>query len=153
MKRMVECAALVLVFCVLIQATASGDSGHQRPYFSITGKATLTLDTTTGYWAYVESGIANHLGQADNFSTGTVDPSGSLTGTGTVTVSNGDKIFYDTAGQLGGTIQVFLTGGTGRFVNATGELTLGEPQNMETIQHGPLMIQRYDSSFEGWINY
>jgi hypothetical protein len=154
MKRTIGLVALGLAVCLVLQVAASVDGNRQElPYFSIKGSATLVIDTTTGYWAYVNSGIANHVGPVDNFATGLIDQQGWLTGTGTVTTNNGDQIFYDAAGPLGGAVVVTLTGGTGRFVNVSGQLTLGEPQNLETIQHGPLMIQRSDASFEGWISY
>ncbi len=152
MKRLVGTAALIGALCILLQATAGDQDSGVRPYFG-TASATMVLDTSSGYCVYVDSGTINHLGPETNFSTGILDPNGILTATGTVTTRNGDKIFYDSSGVLNGETLITLTGGTGRFVNVTGQLTLGQPQNVEMIQHGTLVISRFDITGQGWISY
>ncbi len=174
MKRMIGCAALVLALGVLVHVTATGqDSGPvpsawdvsglvpvtatgqdsgQMPY-TFRASATLTIDTTTGYAVYVDSGSGTHIGPETNFAPAFLDQNGILSGTGTVTTSNGDQIFYDAVGPLGGQLLVTITGGTGRFANVSGELTSWTYENIQISYHGPLMIIRYDSTAEGWISY
>ncbi len=154
MKRLIGCAVLVLVLGLgaLLQATAGDQDAGVRPYFG-TASATMVLDVTSGYCVYVDSGIINHLGPEANFSTGMLDANGILTATGTVTTSNGDKIFYDSRGALDGETVITLTGGTGRFVNVSGEVTLAPPQDVQMIQHGTLAIMTFDITGQGWINY
>ncbi len=153
MKRLIGCAALALLAGFLFQATASGEGGAQEPYW-YHGKATMVIEPT-GYWAYMESdGVGNHLGLgSSNFATGILDAGGNLTGTGTVTTTNGDQICYTFAGPMSGGVVITLTGGTGRFADVTGEMTLAPLANVETTQHGPLTILRGDSAGEGWISY
>ncbi len=153
MKRMIGCAAAGLALCTLLVALAGADGAQgMRPYrFHALG--TFVIDTTTGYLAYTDSGEGTHVGPETNFATGNLDPSGIVTGRGTVTASNGDKIFYDAVGPLGGQLVVTITGGTGRFANVTGALTRWTYENVEQIQHGPLLIVRADATAEGWISY
>ncbi len=155
MKRLIGCAVLVVALGVFLQAIA-GDGGNaqqgRRPY-KFTASATFVIDTTTGYVAYVDSGTGTHIGPETNFATGNLDTSGIVTGTGTVTTSNGDTIRYDAIGPLGGNLLITITGGTGRFAHVSGELTTWTYDNIQQIQHGPLMIIRYDGVAEGWISY
>ncbi len=151
MKRMIGCAAAGLLLCVLLPAIAGDTDANVMPY-RYTAAGTMIIDTNTGYLVYVDSGEGTHIGRETNFATGNM-ANGIITGAGTVTTSNGDKIFYDAVGPLGGQLLVTLTSGTGRFANVSGELTSWTYENVETIQHGPLMIIRYDSTATGWISY
>ncbi len=155
MKRVVGLAVVGLAICTFFVVLAVADTvkqGGRQPYW-VRASATMVIDTTTGYGMMTETGFGNHVGQETNFGMGFVDPNGTVTGSGTLTASNGDKIFWDSVAPLGGQTVITLMGGTGRFAHVTGQVLSGESQNVEMIQHGPLLITRFDGGGEGWISY
>jgi hypothetical protein len=104
--------------------------GTNRP---LTGTLTTitTVNLITGAGTQVSSGHFSHLGKVSgsaDFQFALVGPSGfSFTGTGTTVAANGDKLFTTvsaTNGTLGppitSTSTNTITGGTGRFADASG---------------------------------
>jgi hypothetical protein len=105
--------------------------GTQRP-LSGTSKATTVINLVTGAATGESSGQLSQLGAV----TGSAEQQFALlgsgfgfTGTGTTVAANGDKLLISSSGTgtLGPPIQttgvVTITGGTGRFADASGTFT------------------------------
>jgi hypothetical protein len=138
MGKAITFASLTIAITVLIPASALGNAkGTDRPAkVTFSDTSVVNLERFTFHYAGTE--LNAHLGKS------TVEGEGSffLTGFNTfdqsdsfvVTAANGDKVFGTDAnmgegspeGLLAGNTQTTtttITGGTGRFVNATGTLT------------------------------
>jgi hypothetical protein len=87
-------------------------------------------------------GEATHLGRFTLTSVFTVTPppASTASGTATWTAANGDEIFTSTAGQAVITFPVAviaethtITGGTGRFADASGSIVVDRSLNLQTL--------------------
>jgi hypothetical protein len=113
-------------------AAMGAAKGTERP-LSGTGRTTTTINLVTGEGTNVSSGRLSHLGATtgsvvEQFAL--VGPNGfSFTGTGTIVAANGDKLFtaISGTGTFGPPVQsttiTRITGGTGRFADASGTFT------------------------------
>ena len=99
----------------------TGESSFQCSVDLSTGTVSSTgFSTGAGHWTA--------LGHMDSLSIDPVADRGVYSGTGTLVTANGDQIFYSftTSWQLStgaGTHLITVTGGTGRFVGASGDGT------------------------------
>jgi hypothetical protein len=103
------------------------------------------------------AGIASHLGkstfEAVSYVTVSFPPPFTVTGSRTITAANGDKIFTTFTGtstpvvdgKNGADLQETITGGTGRFANASGSFT--------TKARNDFTIASLKADFEGYIKY
>ena len=102
-------------------------------------------------------GVASHLGKStfEAHTSVTVNPQPPFTvnGTRTITAANGDKIFTTFTGTSvpvvngmnGADLQETITGGTGRFENASGSFTTTARNNFNTSS--------FKADFDGYIKY
>ena len=102
-------------------------------------------------------GIASHLGkstfEATSSVTVTFPPPFKVTGSRTITAANGDKIFTTFSGNStpvvnglnGADLQETITGGTGRFADASGSFTTKARNNFIT--------STFTADFDGYIRY
>ena len=103
------------------------------------------------------TGIASHLGKstfdAISYVTVTAHPPFTVTGTRTITAANGDQIFTTFSGtsvpvvngKNGADLNETITGGTGRFADASGHFT--------TTARNNFIIASFKADFDGYIKY
>jgi hypothetical protein len=125
-----------LASLALLQLAGTAAAGEQVPFKGrLEGSYTVTVVPPIGTFQGSGSGEATHLGgftyefpHTVNF--GTTPPTG--IGTYSFTAANGDKVFAEFLGQSTPVAPGFvlveeegvITGGTGRFANASGEFTI-----------------------------
>src|SRR5690606_33249714 len=102
-------------------------------------------------------GIASHLGKSsfEALTSVTIHPQPPFTvnGTRTITAANGDQIFTTFSGTStpvvngmnGADLQEIITGGTGRFANASGSFT--------TMARNNFFTSSFKADFNGYIKY
>ena len=118
-------ALATLTVCALALSTL-GSTKHpvERP-FKNHANATWVLSLQDGSGEGQEWGEGTHVGRYTNQSSAIwdLDPAhfGIVSGQGTLTAANGDEVFWVMTPEKPGVVQT--TGGTGRFENATGEIT------------------------------
>lgn len=138
MRKAITLASLILAIAVLTPASALGKAkGTERPLkFSVSATSVVNLETLTNHYAGTE--IASHAGR------GTIEGDGSSKFSGFNTLeyhdswvftgANGDKLFGTSTGTVTGgpegllnsekvALAQTITGGTGRFQNASGTFT------------------------------
>ena len=103
------------------------------------------------------TGVASHLGRStfEAISNVAVSPHPPfvVSGTRIITAANGDQLFTTFTGTStpvinglnGADLQEIITGGTGRFVNATGNFT--------TIARNNFFTSTFTADFDGYIKY
>ncbi len=113
---------------------AGAANAIQRPILGI-AKGTTTVDLTTGAGTTLNNGFLLGIGLFNASSSSTFTYTGpntfSGTGTGSLVTANGNELFVTTAvtGTLNGSAVTArttdtITGGTGRFVGASGQITI-----------------------------
>jgi hypothetical protein len=129
MKRLVVfLVAVVTAAGMLVAFPATVGADHAVPFkgrleYTLTS-ATVEPDGTT-LVTYVGTGNVTHLGLVTTEFSSVIHVNGTFTYTGADTAANGDQLFFGGAGAFtspttsAGTFTI--TGGTGRFMNATGE--------------------------------
>jgi hypothetical protein len=135
--------------------------GTHRP-LTATTTSTTTVSLITEVGTTVSSGHLSHLGAVTGSGVAQfalVGPNGfSLTGTATTVAANGDKLFTITSGTgtLGPPVQNMvvntITGGTGRFADASGTLTtVGVSTSVSIV--GSIETVTLTSTVKGTISY
>jgi hypothetical protein len=116
-------------------ASAGQDVPFKGSYSGTASRSGSTVNIAT-------TGQATYLGESSEAITATVafsgTPCGSVAGTGTATAANGDELRFSTSGTIcpeGGGLFVVsvtraITGGTGRFADASGTLALTGMANL-----------------------
>ena len=162
LRKLIVLSGLVLAVVAMTPAPAMGAAnGTDRPLTG-TGTATTTVNLTTGAGTSVGSGPLSHLGavtSSDQLQFALVGPNGfSFTGTATIVAANGDELFTTVSGTgtLGPPVQNMvvntITGGTGRFADASGTFTTVGVSTSSSIV-GSIETVTIDSSFTGTISY
>jgi len=148
----------VLALTALLAASAPASAGGGAMTISGHGTGVIRLDTATGAFTGEESGVSSDLGKYTLRlqGVGTSSADGTFTGSGTVTIvaANGDQLmgtFTVTGRGETNRVVVTITGGTGRFANATGTLTVicvsGPPQ-----QEGATLVLKHKCTMEGTVS-
>ena len=121
----------VLALIALLAAAAPASAGGSAMTVNGQGTGVIRLDPATGAFTGEESGVSSYLGKytvrLQGVGSGSAD--GTFTGSGTATIvaANGDQLtgsFTVTGRGDTNRVVVTITGGTGRFANATGTLTV-----------------------------
>lgn len=166
-KAIITFTSLVVALAALVPASALGKAnGTARP-IKVTFSDTAVLDLATFSFHYQGTQLDSHAGTSTWAGEGSI----ALTGFNTfnqsdawvVTAANGDELFGTNAGTgTGGPTGLLLgseetavqtiTGGTGRFANATGTLT-GTFRNVLVSIVGGLATYSVRGSAEGTISY
>ena len=151
--RILVLVVLIITVCVFLGA---GQKQVERP-FKISGDITLTINLLTCDAAGVCSaeredwGEATHLGRYSSVATyAQVNVVTSyVSGSGVMTAANGDQVFWEKDGD-----SLTITGGTGRFENATGEFETSHPTPTVTpIPDTPYVVVTHPFSGSGTITY
>jgi hypothetical protein len=156
--------AAALVASSVVPAGALGAAGGtDRP---VQGKSLelASIDLATGLGTGDGHGKLSHLGKFtfhDDFTSFTfTGPSSFLiSGTETIVAANGDRLFADvesvgaiTSTGLVATTTETITGGTGRFAEASGVITRHETDTGRT-QTGSVVTTNLSNTSEGTISY
>lgn len=136
------------------RGTLAHKEGSNRPW-----KGKLSGSSVLTGLSFVQhlKGNESHLGRVTVDDTGTVTPTGAtsfnISGSGVTTAANGDKLFLsftgsgtiDATGNTQGQTTWTITGGTGRFADASG--TGSGPFT------GSIVTSTLSGSFKGTISY
>jgi hypothetical protein len=164
-RKAIALAGLVLAVAVLSPAAAQAKKGGtDRPVkVSQSGTTTFTPTSAAGGTLFTEqAGIASHGGAATSTFNGTLTFTSlstfTFTGPATLVVANGDELFGDLSGTGTQTpsgselvVGFTITGGTGRFEDASGTLT-GTTTNV-LVSPGPPSVFDTEGSLKGKISY
>ena len=125
---------LVAAFAVSLASAAVGAAAAETPFKgTVTAVETGTVVFPTRFVDREGTGTATYLGRYTERVTMVINiPTLSSTGAATFTAANGDTLLATVAGQATRTspttlsiVEVYtITGGTGRFADATGSFTL-----------------------------
>lgn len=156
MTKKITIAFLALALCaILLPTTVSAKKLVERP-MRLSGSGVLLMTSLnpdwTGAWTGSESGQATHLGRYTLEEEGTfyfTETGGSVwVGEGTCTAANGDYFTFDVTIICGGAGEesglMTITGGWGRFEDATGSVDLMSVTDATGA---------YTISGTGWIKY
>lgn len=144
------------VVCVLVVAALGVSKSMQERPFKISGDIRLTIDITTCSAAGVcyalreDWGEATHLGRYTSVATGVMVNviTGYVGGSGVMTAANGDQLFWDKNGD-----SLTITGGTGRFDNASGEFDTSHPPATVTYPNPYTAVVTHPFQGSGTITY
>jgi hypothetical protein len=136
-RKLLVLTSVLALFVVAPGAAVAKPGGTDRPIKGA-GTSTTTIDIVTGAATTQGTAIISHLGKSTFTQDFTITPTGpttfTQTGTVTLTAANGDQLFATLSGggRIGGLAagdttdvsSVFtITGGTGRFADASGTIT------------------------------
>ena len=162
-KTALACSMLLVLTVAALAAAADGPETRTVPRVVLGAmEGRFTFDgpwegpwTTTGQ---VE-GTLRHLGLAKMTTTHTASPDGTISGGEfTIVAANGDELrgSYTASGgfisdtQVLGTAAFTIEGGTGRFAQATGEITAGF---LETFDDPTWASAKVSWTLEGTVRY
>lgn len=160
--------SLILAVAALSPASASGDASGTALPIKATFSNTTVLDLATLTFHYEGTVLDSHLGKSTFEGEGSIVPTSFTTfnqsDSGVVTAANGDELFGTNAetgtalprglvfGGAEETLVQTITGGTGRFANATGTLT-GRFKSVFVSLAWPFVTYGVHGSSEGSISY
>ena len=163
-RKAIALAGLVLAFAMLSAASASADTGGTDRPIKGSGTGTISLNPVTGAFTGDVPGVSSHLGAVDVqiAGVGARNADGTFAGSGTATIvaADGDELTGTITltqealpgGRFITTVVVTITGGSGRFADASGTLTVichsGPPD-----QVGGMLLIRADCKFTGHVSY
>ncbi len=156
-------AGLVLAVAVLGPSAAVAKKGGTDRPIKDHSSGTTVLDLADLTFVSDATGIASHMGKTTSHAQGTITGTDTFTIVGSITVAaaNGDKLFgtftgsgtTDASGNSQGPLVTTITGGTGRFKNASGSYA-GSFSQALTFTDGATVAEyatRY--SLSGTISY
>jgi hypothetical protein len=165
--RLITCTVLLLALVALAPGVALGKAhGADRPTRGVFSQ-TSTSDLATGSGSSVGTGFFSHLGNVTLVNHGSGKLSGNtinFTGMSTLSTANGDRLFgtyvgaeglssIPVAGQVNEfTLVLTITGGTGRFADATGTLTIDVQQEIIVLD-GATVLSHDTGTARGRISY
>jgi hypothetical protein len=164
MRKTLAAAGLVLAVAILSPAAAMADAkGTNRPANG-TGSGTVSVDVAKGAFTAEIAGFVSTLGRVTVHTEGVGElTDGRFVGTGvaTITTPNGDQVTGDVAlstteltptGHTT-TVVIRITGGTGRFADAAGTLTVVCDTGPPVPLTETLVQSRLECTVEGRISY
>ena len=159
-------SSLLALAVALPGAAVAKQGGTDRPVQG-SGTSTDTVDLSTGAGAGDGTVLMSHLGRSTYRDSFTVTPTGpntlAITGVATFTAASGDQLYATLAvsgtltgfavGDTGHSTGVFtITGGTGRFADASGSLTAAFDAKVASLV-GATLVDRNAFALQGRISY
>ena len=160
--------SLLAAFAVALPGSAVATQGGTDRPVKGTLAGTTTANLATGTSLSQATGRISHLGRSTSVAEATFSVVGTLStvsGTATVTAANGDQLFatftgsgavsspIPAVGETGDlTLVVTITGGTGRFSDASGTLTQALHQEIVAF-NGATIVLRDTATLRGRISY
>jgi hypothetical protein len=163
-RKAVALAGLVLALAVLSPASALANAGGTDRPIKGSGTGTISVNSLTGEFTGVVPGVSSHLGDItvhiEGVGARAVDGTFAGSGTATLVAADGDQLtgtitLTQTAqpdGHTTTTVALTITGGTGRFADATGTLTV-ICQSGPPSQVGATLLIKANCKFTGQISY
>ena len=162
-RKLMTLAGLALAVVALSPASASANAGGTDRPFMGTVSGTVSLNVLTGAMTADGEGVATHLGEYTTSleGTATITPTGVFgSGTQTIVAANGDELTgtytLSTPGAPGvahtTTIVSTITGGTGRFSDASGTVTTVVEVSPISF-NGVTLVNRSEGTTTGQISY
>ena len=163
-RTAVAVAGLVLAFAILSPASSLAKTGGTDRPVTGAGTGTISLDPATGAFSGDVPGLNSQMGKVTVHIAGVGVPNadGTITGTGTATIvaANGDELTGTIAltqealpsGHTITTVVVTITGGTGRFADASGTLTVVCDSGPPSLVGGMLLIT-VNCKWTGQLSY
>jgi hypothetical protein len=160
LRRLIFLSSLVLAVAALSPAAAQGATRHHVEIKG-TSTSTTTINLATGKGTSDGTSHVSHCGTATFHNDFTFTLTGpdtfSLVGTDTEVCANGDKLFstFTVTGTLstGTSTGVFTgTGGTGRFVDASGTFTIAATSTIVSTV-GTIVTTHDTNTIDGRISY
>ena len=157
-------AGAVLAFALLGAPAALADTGGTNRPFQGTLSGSSVADLSTGSLVQDLTGNESHLGRVTVHDTGAFTLTGpksfTFSGTEVVTAANGDQLFEafsgsgstDAEGNLTSQAVLTVTGGTGRFADASGEQTV-TVHGPDASLSGTTLTRTITESITGTISY
>jgi hypothetical protein len=161
LRKLIFLSSLVLAVAALSPALALGAAkGTDRPVTG-TSTSTTTLNLATGTGTTDGTSQLSHFGRTTFHNEFTFTITGdtiTLTGTDTEVAANGDELFSAltitaslSTGE--GTGALTITGGTGRFADASGTSTLPTVTSTIVSTVGTIVTTHDTNTIEGRISY
>lgn len=143
---------VALAVCALVPVVGAGAKQNpvERPFkMSAQSQMVVTVCATFPLGCPYEAhawGVASHLGKFTAEEQGTL----SLVNGGTMTAANGDLLYYT---QPLGSLVVTITGGTGRFAGASGELVITILEQTGPVPDSGTLVTELTWTASGYIVY
>jgi hypothetical protein len=162
-RRLIVLSMVVALFALSPTAALGKAKGTDRPVRG-TSTSTTTLDTATGTGTVAGSGHLSHLGRSTFTNditsfTSTGPDTFSFTLTAIIVAANGDKVFTtatgagtSTATGSESTLVSTITGGTGRFADASGTIT-SKISSVNVSLVGSILTSTATETHKGRISY
>ncbi len=163
LRRLIFLSSLVLAVAAISPAAALGAAkGTDRPVKG-TSTSTTTVDLATGTGTVAGSGQLSHIGRStftnDITSLTITGDTLSFTLTAIIVAANGDEIFTTATGTgtltatgSESTLVSTITGGTGRFADASGTIT-SRISSVTVSVVGSILTQTDTQTHTGQISY
>jgi hypothetical protein len=165
LRRLISLSGLVLAVAALSPATAQGASmGTDRPLKCTFTSSIVIANVLTGEATVDSTFRCTHLGHGtshqDTTGFSTAPNTAFNTGTATYVAANGDQLFTDVEGTVtffptGASTATFvdtITGGTGRFADASGTFTRTGAAELVSFVF-PISTSAGSQTGEGQISY
>jgi hypothetical protein len=154
-------SAFFLVLAALVPTSALAKAGGTDRPISAGGPGSTTANLATGTFVFEFSGTGSHLGKFTATTEGTIVPTGpgtfALSGNAILVAANGDQLTATATatvtvnGPVSGVATI--TGGTGRFEDASGTLTLEDAQEKLVSFDGVTAVFTGEPTVTGRISY
>jgi len=154
-------AAFFLVLAALAPTSALAKAGGTDRPISASGPGSTTANLATGTFVFEFSGTGSHVGKFTATTEGTIVPTGpgtfALSGNAILVAANGDQLTATATatvtvnGPVSGVATI--TGGTGRFEDASGTLTLEDAQEKLVSFDGVTAVFTGEPTLTGRISY
>ena len=152
-------AAFFLVLAALAPTSALAKAGGTDRPISASGPGSTTANLATETFVFEFSGTGSHLGKFTATTEGTIVPTGpgtfALSGNAILVAANGDQLTATATVTVNGPVSgaATITGGTGRFEDASGTLTLEDAQEKLVSFDGVTAVFTGEPTLTGRISY
>ena len=160
-SHLMATSVFFLVLAALAPTSALAKAGGTDRPISAGGPGSTTANLATETFVFEFSGTGSHLGKFTATADGTIVPTGpgtfALSGNAILVAANGDQLTATATatvtvnGPVSGVASI--TGGTGRFEDASGTLILEDPQEKLVSFDGVTAVFTGEPTLTGRISY